>query len=163
MAYLYKIESFADLAKNLDYSDQLLLEHQVLLMHQKIESAQRKLEALYTYRKAHLNIMESLLLPAFQLILKEMYPEGAKPLYFTREKALILKELERVVRQMGDLVLHAKQADIVTIFEDYATFKDLLDHHDAREKAFLFPTLESKLETAKKEPLLREIEKGLQQ
>ena len=58
---------------------------------------------------------------------------------------------------------HSEELDIVNIFEDYAWLKDLLDHHDAREKAFLFPILDEKLPVVPKRELLKEISKRLGQ
>lgn len=161
MGYIYKIKSFNDLKNNLETSGRLLLQQQILLMHDKTESAQLLFEEFYTYRKAHLIMMENLLLPAFEKVVKDDLTEGAKPLYFIREKALILKELENLVRKLGNLVLHTGQLDIVALFEEYAAFKDLLDHHDAREKAFLFPILDEKLDVIDKGNLLKKIEESL--
>lgn len=161
MNFTYKIKSFDDLKYNLERCDRLLLEHQVLLMHNKIEDAQLLFEQLYAYRTSHLKMLENRLLPAFNKALDEDFPEGAKPLYFIREKSLILKELDRFIRELADLVLHNKQADIVRIFEDYAAFKDLADHHDAREKVFLFTDLEQRLNNVEKLSLFTKIEEDL--
>ena len=162
MSYIYNIKSFADLRNNLEWSDQLLLQHQIQLMQNNVEKAQGLFEELYTYRKHHLNLVESLLLPLYQRLLKEEYPQGGKPLYFIRERTRILADLEQFVRQIGNCVLESKLPDLVVLFEDYAALKDLLDHHDAREKAFLLPTLDSKLDIMGKEDLFKEIARGLQ-
>ncbi len=61
----------------------------------------------------------------------------------TIKKKLILKDLNKHVRFLGQLLLHPQQIklDLVRLFEEYAWLKDLLDHHDAREKVFLFTVL----------------------
>ena len=134
--------SLSDLSKNLEYCDSLFLEHQLLLMHRKTDAAFATFEQLVQIRKVHLSIMEQCLLPAFVKATKKI-PEGAKPLYFEREKKQILKYLNKYVRKLGNILLNSEKLDIVTLFEDYAWLKDLLDHHDAREKAFLFPALDA--------------------
>jgi len=134
--------SFSDLKKNLEYCDSRFLEHQLLLMHRKIDPAFAIFEQLVQIRKVHLSLMEQCLLPAF-IKTKDKIPQGAKPLYFEREKKQILKYLNSYVRKLANTLLHSAKLDIVGLFEDYAWLKDLLDHHDAREKAFLFPTLDA--------------------
>jgi len=126
-------------------------------MHKNYEQALMQFEQLYEVRAGHLEVMENKLLPIYESLLKE-YPKGGKPLYFIREKKLILKDLNRHIRFLGDLILNPKtiKLDLVKLFEEYAWFKDLLDHHDARERAFLFPTLDGKL-THQKKTLLIEL------
>jgi len=144
--------SFSDLKKNLEYCDSLFLDHQLLLMHRDTEQAFEIFEQLLAIRKVHLSVMEQSLLPAFVEV-KETIPDGAKPLYFEREKKQILKFLEIHARKLGNTVLQSEKLDIVALFEDYAWLKDLLDHHDAREKAFLFPALDALNETKRTEIL----------
>jgi hypothetical protein len=144
--------SFSDLTKNLEYCDSLFLDHQILLMHKKTGQAFAVFEQLVQIRKVHLAVMEECLLPAF-LKTADTVPEGAKPLYFEREKKQIFKFLEIHARKLGNTVLHSEKLEIVTLFEDYAWLKDLLDHHDAREKAFLFPALDALNETKRAEIL----------
>ena len=135
--------SIIDLVKILEFCDKLLIDHQINLMHNDFEQALEQFEQLYKIRTTHLQIMEERLLPLYKSVLTE-FPEGGKPLYFIREKKLILKDLNRHVRFLGQLVLNPAQVtlDKVKLFEEYAWLKDLLDHHDAREKAFLFPILD---------------------
>ena len=157
-----KFKIFDDLKYNLEWCDELFLQHQIHLMHQDLEQAVTIFEYLVKVRTRHLHIMEELLLPAFEEIVENI-PQGAKPLYFIREKKLILKNLEKYIRKLGNILLHSEELDIVNIFEDYAWLKDLLDHHDAREKAFLFPILDEKLPVVPKRELLKEISKRLGQ
>ena len=59
------------------------------------------------------------------------------------------------------LFLHTDELEIVSLFEEYAWLKDLLDHHDAREKAFLFAILDKKLQGSEKLELISTISKQL--
>ena len=154
----FKIKTFSDLNKLLEFCDKLLIEHQISLMHKNHEQALLQFEQLYEIRSRHLQRMEEELLPLYESILTK-FPEGGKPLYFIREKKLILKDLNRHVRFLGQLVLNPEKVklDIVKLFEEYAWLKDLLDHHDAREKVFLFPTLEKELSEENKQKLFRDL------
>jgi len=147
--------TFSDLKQNLELCDDLFLKHQIKLMHKEIENALAVFEQLYRIRTIHLSVMEEILVPAFISMIEEI-PEGAKPLYFEREKKQIFKYLDKYIKLLGNLLLHSDPLDIVSLFEDYAWFKDLLDHHDAREKAFLFPSLD-KIANDKKQLLLNKV------
>jgi hypothetical protein len=151
-----KPQSFSDLRYNLEVCDELFLQHQLQLMHHNIEQALVFFEKLVMVRQLHLEIMEKLLLPAF-IKITDKIPAGARPLYFEREKKQILNFLDKYARKLGKIILHSAELNIVTLFEEYAWLKDLLDHHDAREKAFLFPGLDKKLEIQAKKKILQSI------
>jgi len=155
-----KPKSFSDLKYNLEVCDELFLQHQEHLMHHNVEQALVFFEKLLSVRRIHLAIMEELLLPAFINITNKI-PAGAQPLYFEREKKQILKFLDKYVRNLGNIILHSAELNIVSLFEEYAWLKDLLDHHDAREKAFLFPMLDEKLDSPAKNKILQDITKRL--
>ncbi len=153
-----KLKSFSEIAKYPIFCDRLLIEHQISLMHNNVEKALLQFEQLYEIRTTHLKIMEEKLLPLYETVLDE-FPKGGKPLYFIREKKLILKDLNRFIRLQGRMLLNpdSVKIDLVELFEEYAWFKDLLDHHDAREKVFLFPVLDRNLDEKNKTILLDEL------
>ena len=151
---------FSDLKHNLEVCDNLFLQHQLQLMHKNAEQALVLFEKIVLIRGLHLEIMEDLLLPEF-IKISDQIPAGARPLYFEREKKQILKFLDKYVRNLGSIVLHSTELNIVLLFEEYAWLKDLLDHHDAREKAFLFPILDTRLEPSLKKQLLQNVAKKL--
>lgn len=156
MAFIYNIKSLYDLQNNLEYCDQLFISHQLALMHKDNEQALVIFEELYKYRRRHLEIMESILIPAFEKCQSQI-PAGAREKYFLREKKLIEKELNKFVHLLSERVLNPSKSDLVNLFEEYTWLKDLLDHHDAREKAFLFPVLEQNLSAAEKNNLIKEL------
>ena len=84
-------------------------------------------------------------------------PNDEVKVYFIREKKLILKNLDKYIRKLGNILLHSEELDIVSLFEEYAWLKDLLDHHDAREKAFLFPILDARMPDSSRQEALQNI------
>lgn len=134
------ITKFSDLAFVLQYCDELLIEHQIYLMQKKIESAFASFEKIYIIRKKHMQIAYDSLIPQYIKHMNKV-PEGGKPNYFLRETNLIQRLLDAKIRYLGGLMLNGnnQNLDIVNLFQDYVSLKDLIDHHDAREKAFLFP------------------------
>ncbi len=155
---LQEFNPFSGLVKQLSFCDKLLIEHQISLMHKNYEQALLQFEQLYEIRTTHLQMMEEKLLPIYKSLLAK-YPAGGRPLYFIREKKLILKDLNKHVRFLGQLLLHPQQIklDLVRLFEEYAWLKDLLDHHDAREKVFLFTVLVNEMTEENKHKLFDEI------
>ena len=156
-----KINSFYDLITILEYCDSLMIEHQVLLMKQNYDQAFACFEKMYSIRLKHLEQMENTWLPEYENA-TPVFPSGGRPLYFLREKKLIVRDLEKHVRKAGQLALEhpGGNFNIVELFESYIRTKDLLDHHDAREKAFLFPLLQE-LPDNSRNKLIDEINKNI--
>ena len=154
-----KIESFTSLQKILSYCDQLMLGHQYSLMSKDFEGAYGLFEEFANLRIAHLTLVEHSWLNLYKNYLDE-FPAGGRPEYLLREKKLILRELKKYTKILTDLALHGpdKSFRLVNVFEGYIWFKDLLDHHDAREKAFLFPVLDTKLTIQEKAETLKTAE-----
>jgi len=143
------------LAKQLKRLDELLVEHQLAFMEKDWEKGIERFEQVYELRRHHLKFMESRLLPLFELYHPKP-PEGARPLYFLREKKQILKTMDGYVHLFGRLFLAGKieTIDLVRLFDEYMYLKDLLDHHDAREKGFLFKLLDKNLSIPERKVLL---------
>lgn len=153
-----QFNSFPELSGVLSYCDKLMLVHQTHLMRKDYIAAFAAFEELYNIRLAHLDLMEKSWLEAYKKILDE-FPAGGRPVYFLREKKLILRDLQKYVKLTSNFALQGpdKGFKLVELFEGYIWFKDLLDHHDAREKAFLFPALEDNLENPLKKQMLKQI------
>ena len=153
-----------DLKNQLEGLDKLFLEHQWALMEKKWETALERYEQMYELRLYHLAFMEFSLLPLFENNLKTI-PRGARPLYFRREARLIRNGLKRYIRLFGRLYLHNKMEtiDVPRLFDEYMPLKDLMDHHDAREKVFLFPKLDDALPAVKREQMLEDYRKTVKQ
>jgi hypothetical protein len=68
--------------------------------------------------------------------------------------------LNQMIRQISRKVQNPDQENfsLVRLFEDYHRFKDLLDHHDARERAFLYKYLDEESDKFNSMEILRTIE-----
>jgi hemerythrin-like domain-containing protein len=60
--------------------------------------------------------------------------------------------LERLER-LNQTPLNLKR-EIIELFDDEATFKNLMEHHDSREENILYPTLDRVTTAAEREQLL---------
>ena len=101
---------------------------------------------------------EEILLPLYQSVLNEI-PKGGAIKFFMREHKRIKQDLQIFIRKMSDIVLYESGStiDLVKLFEDYHTFKDLLDHHDSRERVFLFKLLDENVHVGNRDSVLEKI------
>jgi len=122
--------------------DRLFLQHQILIMQGKWEKAYGILYAVYVVRTFLMKAEEEQMLPPYQSD-RDTFPEGGNPKFFLREHKLIRKQMDRFVKKMSERVINGKSGsnELVTLFEMYQDFKDLTDHHDARDRLFLFSRL----------------------
>lgn len=143
------------LGTQLTFMERLFLEHQWALMEQRWETALERFEQVYECRTVHLDFMENRLLPLFEKYIHPV-PHGARLRYFKREAAQIRKRLKPYIRLLSRLYQSdaMKQLDLARLFDEYMLLKDLLDHHDTREKVFLFPLLDTKLNATDRWALL---------
>ncbi|MGD9489739.1 MAG: hypothetical protein AB7W47_17085 [Calditrichaceae bacterium] len=142
------------------YTDRLFLEHQIHLMKNEWEAALGKFEKFYEFRNQNISDEEELLIPLYESILKKI-PEGGAVQFFIREHKLIRKNLLKYLRLLGKKALNpeALNLDLVRLFDEYYDLKDLFDHHDARERGFLFPALDEHVVAEERGRLLKIITK----
>ncbi len=152
------------LTRQLETLDGWLREHQLAFMERRWREGILLYEKVYELRRYHLDFMESELLPRFE----DRYPKpphGARPGYFRREKKLIIKTMRPYAHLFGRLYLREamEELSLPRLFDEYMYLKDLLDHHDAREKGFLFRMLDEALSRETVGTLLINYARGVEQ
>ncbi len=152
----------AALGPHLECLDRLLVEHQLAFMEKRWEDGITAYEQVYELRRYHLTFMEQRLLPLFESFYPQP-PHGARSIYFIREKKQIVKTMARYVRLFSRMYLAERMAalDLPRLFDEYMYLKDLLDHHDAREKGFIFKLLDAQLPAFDRKNLLSAYREGL--
>ena len=153
-----KFNSFSDLDKIHRIADTLFVEHQIACMSNHWDNALHKLEIMYELRMQNIRDEEQHLIPLYQSKSDEI-PKGGALKFFVREHKLIRKKLDFLIRNLSDIVLNESwdSVNLVELFEDYHSFKDLLDHHDSRERVFLYTLLDEKVDTVSRKSVLRKI------
>jgi len=136
------VSDMGQLQQVLLFCEELLTFHQISLMHKQPEQALLYFEQLYETRRLHLDHLENRWIPYYESSFPKL-PKGGKPIYFRRERKLILKHTEKYVRLFSRYVQNPRaiKLDLPRLFEEYMFLKDLLDHHDARETKILLPFL----------------------
>jgi hemerythrin-like domain-containing protein len=123
--------------------DELLEKHRIALMQLDLPVAQRALEAFAAALREHIEQEELLILPRYAQL--EAPPGGALAL-FTGEHQKLLEFVRRFERALRTLAAEGPaHRKVLPLLDQQATFKNLLEHHDARERNLLYPTLEQQL------------------
>jgi hypothetical protein len=153
-----RFHSFSDIDRLHRFADHLFIEHQAACMEHNWDIALRKLELMYELRIQNIKVENEFLLPLYKSEISEI-PKGGALKYFEREHKLIAKYLKSIIHNISDIVLHelSDKINLVKLFENYKDVKDLLDHHDAREREFLFKLLDENIDIQTKSSILEKI------
>ncbi|MGD9900557.1 MAG: hypothetical protein AB7T22_15635 [Calditrichaceae bacterium] len=151
-------QSFKEIDLLHRYTDQLFIGHQIHLMKKEWEDAFGKFEKVFEFRNQNISDEEELLIPLYESTLKTI-PEGGAVQFFIREHKLIRKNLSKYLSLLGKKALNPESInlDLVRLFDEYYDLKDLFDHHDARERGFLFPALDENVSAEERGKLLKTI------
>jgi hypothetical protein len=123
--------------------DALLEKHRIALMQLDLPVAQRALDEFAGALREHIAREERWVLPRYAQL--EAPPGGALDLFTGEHKKLLefVRRFERAVRTLAaEGPAHRK---VLPLLDQQATFVNLLQHHDARERNLLYPTLERSL------------------
>lgn len=115
------------------------LEHQLLLVDRDLPAARAALDGFAEALRRHARDEEELLLPIYGS--RADPPAGGSVELFVGEHRKMSEALDRIASMLertGD----DPRRRIVEILEEEARFKSLLDHHDRREREFLYPLLD---------------------
>ena len=133
---------------------QLFINHQILLMKGESVAAFTALEQFRTLIIRHIEDEEKWLIPAYEKALRPA-PAGGAVEFYLREHILILRQIDLFYSFLGERRdKPLARIELVELFDKYIRFKDLLDHHDARERIFLYRLLDKKLPQAKRDHIL---------
>jgi hemerythrin-like domain-containing protein len=125
----------------LDKHDEMrstLRNHQRALLALDLRAARAHFRALDRMIRAHIRLEDTRLLPIYRRRAGRV--EGGSPDLFLAEHRRIERFLSEIRARMARLKLTADTALDLLDFE--WLFKQLLDHHDRRERSFLYPILE---------------------
>lgn len=137
--------------------DELFFLHQERLLNLDLAGARTLLESYCRQLRAHIQMEERIVLPAYQAL--GITARGAGAHLVRAEHDKIGSWLDRLPGLLEPLTGRAELTfrDIVPILDRHCTFKHLLEHHDRRERVFLYPLLERELDAAAKRRLLEQI------
>jgi hemerythrin-like domain-containing protein len=124
-----------------DHLNQLFLSHQEALLMMDIELARRRLKQFQTEIKAHIGAEEQLLMPVYA---RAGRIRGGPPEFFTGEHRKMLIFIQQFVVKLDELDSNTVglRRELIELFDNQAAFKNLMHHHDERERSIFYPTLD---------------------
>ena len=137
--------------------DELFFLHQERLLNFDLAGARTRLESYCGQLRSHIHMEERIVLPAYETL--GITARGAGSELVRAEHDKIGWWLDRLPGLLDPLAGRAELTfrDVVPILDRHCTFKHLLEHHDRRERVFLYPSLERELDPAAKRRLLEQI------
>ena len=149
--------NISDLNNFHTYLNKIFIEHQIAIMNGELDNAYSQLRFLSKLIRRHISDEEELLIPEYEKLIRPEPPGGAIRFYL-REHKQILRILNKFVSNLKEWLTNPPgQIDIVYQFDSYYKFKELLDHHDSRERVFLYRLLDQKLSQREKYIILDKI------
>ena len=145
-----KYTDFSDLDQFHQYMDAIFVSHQIAIMEGKSQEALTILTMLQKRMSRHIRDEEALLLPPYQLAIKPE-PQGGAVAFFQKEHLQILGFLHSLIGSQPSGQAHIS---FVRYFDQCIIYKDLLDHHQARERHFLYRLLDGVLQRKEKKRIL---------
>jgi len=164
MPIIKNLTAFSDYDQIIKQADQWFLDHQTAILRNDWLIAYARLNAVFLIRKVNSQNCDRFLLPLFSEF-EDRIPRGASPRYFQREQKQINTALAHELRFFRNKIMQPDQfaLDKVTLFDRYYDLKDLMDHHDARKRGFLYPLLDQWLDSPRRHLLLQELNASLSQ
>lgn len=151
------LEPLVDLHQALEV---MFLRHRLALMDGDPARALRVFRRFAICMRRHVDDEQDLVFPVYSgSAPKEGYERGAAPELFENEHRKILEHLEQIERAIEALVAANEsgeqlRARCLQLLDREKVFGDLLEHHDLRERTFLYPALERMLADDEKTDLL---------
>jgi len=136
-----KEPSFLSLLEVHERLDEIFLLHQEALLALDVEHALATLRGFERELRAHMGVEEDLLLPVY---VRAGRIQGGPIEFYTGEHKKMLKFLVRFTERLDELKHNPANLTraIIELFDEEAQFKQLMQHHDMRERNILYPTLD---------------------
>ncbi|MBL8693136.1 MAG: tryptophanase [Planctomycetes bacterium] len=150
--------SFLSLLDTHRVFDERLRAHQEALLARDIPAARRHFQVLAGELRRHAEFEERECLPIYARAGKV---PGGPPELFTGEHRKIGQFLDRIDAMLAAIERGAEETTrgALAILDEEATLKNLLSHHDSRERNIFYPKLEEVTTPAEREHVLRMAER----
>lgn len=148
-------EIFLEVHKKLD---ELFLRHQESLISFKLDETIEFFDLYCSSLFAHMRDEEELLLPIYEKECLNKPPAGELAL-FQREHNKIRQAVSEIKHRyilLRDNPEGFSNRTVIELIEQHMLFKRLMEHHDVREKQFLYPSLDELLLLDDKTALLKQ-------
>jgi len=145
--------SFLSLLETHEHLNAMFLLHQQALLAFDVELATMRLARFERELLSHMSVEEDLLMPVYA---RAGRIQGGPIEFYTGEHKRMLDFLARFNEKLK--ALKESQANlalgIIELFDVEAQFKQLMQHHDSRERNILYPALDSVTNDEERKDLL---------
>jgi hypothetical protein len=154
-------QSIPDLNYFHDYMNKMFIAHQILIMRGKTEHAVDLLEKFRILQIQHIKDEEELLIPLYQKLIIR-FPQGGAVEFYLHEHRQIEKFIDRLLVYLQSWTGKSSiDKNMVEQFDRCLRFKNLIDHHDARERIFLYRLLDQRLTALQQRDILDKFSQNL--
>lgn len=147
------VSTFLEVLQVHERLTELFLSHQEALLWLDVKTAVVRLQMYQDELAAHMQIEESLLLPVYR---RAGSIPGGPPEFFTGEHQRMREFLARFAATLSEMESDRTNLlrRIIKLFDEQATFKNLCEHHDQRERNIFFPALDRVTTEAERRDLI---------
>lgn len=133
--------------------DELFRQHQECVLSQRFDRAREHLDAFERELRSHMQFEEDELFDLFERA--EPIRGAGRPIFHTEHEKL-LRYVAGIRRGLDELFAdrHIVAVRIIELLDFESRFKNLMAHHDERERAYLYPTLDRVTTTEERYRLL---------
>jgi hemerythrin-like domain-containing protein len=133
--------SFMDLLRVHDDLDESFLRHQEALMDRRPLEALGWLRRVHGAIEQHVRDEEDILLPVYRERAGRV--EGGSPELFVAEHRKIRAYLHEFTAAVSTMIeTPPTRRDVLRLLDRQSLYKHLMEHHDQRERRFLYPILD---------------------
>lgn len=133
-------DSFLRLLEVHEALDGLFAAHQEALLDRDLARAARLLREFTAAIREHIVLEEDVLLPIYA---RAERMAGGDPQLYLAEHRKILQYLNRFQSLVDEMTQVTPEAHaIIEVLDEEVRFKDLMEHHDLRERNILYPVLD---------------------
>jgi len=138
--------------------------HQEALLDRDFAAAAKHLDQYADMLTAHIRVEEEVVVPVFETLqptleaLRIDFARGAAELYLTEHRK-ITDRLSTLGEQLARLQAASPEPrELIALLDRESHFKHMLEHHDLREREYLYPLLDEHLSEHERTDLWRRID-----
>jgi len=132
--------------------EEIFLEHQTALLDRDVARAREALARYGERLAAHMAEEESAILPLYESRCPQ--PPGGTTRMFLDEHRKLRELLADLAAAADALPAGPDPKTLLAVLDRETQFKNYMDHHDRRERAFLYPALDAALPDGERAVLL---------
>ena len=134
---------------------EIFLAHQSAILERDFTRAAAELSRYGAALLAHIDEEEAAILPLYDA--RAPQPPGGQTRMFRDEHARLRTLVAGLVSALSGLGSAPSPAEVIAFLDEETLYRHYMDHHDRRERAFLYPGLDSVMAPEERRALLAKL------